>query len=51
MSVARRMVPFAQALFDATDGVIPTGLAHFPELLAVANGLAADKDGRRLDTD
>lgn len=48
---ARGMVPFAQALFDATDGVIPTGLAHFPELLAVANGLAADKDGRRLDTD
>ncbi len=51
MSVARGMVPFAQALFDVTDGVILTGLAHFQELLAVANGRAADKDGRRLDTD
>lgn len=37
---AKTMVPFAQALFDATDGVIPTGPAHFEQLLAAANRLA-----------
>ena len=30
------MVPFAQALFDATDGVMQTGPAHFEQLMAVA---------------
>ena len=30
------MVPFAQALFDATNGVIATGPAHFEQLLAAA---------------
>ena len=29
---ALRMVPFAQALFDTTDGVVPTGDAHFDAL-------------------
>ena len=33
------MVPFAQALFDETDGVIATGPAHFAQLLAVAQEL------------
>lgn len=33
------MVPFAQALFDATDGVIATGPAHFEQLIVVAEGL------------
>lgn len=30
------MVPFAQALFDATDGVIATGPAHFEQVLEAA---------------
>jgi hypothetical protein len=33
---ATAMVPFAQALFDATDGVIPGGPAHFEQVLAAA---------------
>jgi hypothetical protein len=33
---AKDMVTFAQALFDATDGVIATGPAHFEELLVVS---------------
>jgi hypothetical protein len=37
---AKAMVPFAQALFDATDGVIATGPAHFEQLLVAANRLA-----------
>jgi len=36
---AKAMVPFAQALFDATDGVIATGPAHFGQLMAVAQNL------------
>lgn len=34
------MVPFAQALFDATDGQIATGSAHFEELIAAAKRLS-----------
>jgi hypothetical protein len=34
------MVPFAQALLDATDGVIATGPAHFEQLMVAANRLA-----------
>ena len=37
---AKAMVPFAQALFDATDGIIATGPAHFEELLAAATRLS-----------
>jgi len=37
---ATAMVPFAQALFDATDRVIETGPAHFEELMAAANRLS-----------
>lgn len=37
---SKAMVPFAQALFDATDGVIATGPAHFEQLMAAANRLA-----------
>jgi len=33
---AKAMVPFAQALFDATDGVIATGPAHFEQLCEAA---------------
>jgi hypothetical protein len=36
---AKAMVPFAQALFDATDGVIATGPAHFEQLMAAAQNL------------
>ncbi len=36
---SKGMVPFAQALFDATDGVIATGPAHFEQLIVVAEGL------------
>jgi len=36
---AKAMVPFAQTLFDATDGVISTGPAHFGELLTVSERL------------
>lgn len=38
---SKGMVRFAQALFDATDGVIATGPAHFEELLIVTNRLSA----------
>ena len=37
---AKAMVPFAQALFDATDGVIATGPAHFEELMVAAKRLS-----------
>lgn len=37
---SKRMVPFAQALFDATDEVIATGPGHFEELLAAATRLS-----------
>lgn len=37
---SKGMVPFAQALFDATDGVIPTGSAHFEELIMAAKRLS-----------
>lgn len=37
---SKAMVPFAQALFDATDGVIDTGPAHFEELLVAAKRLS-----------
>jgi hypothetical protein len=37
---AKPMVQFAQALFDATDGVIATGPAHFEQLLAAAKRLS-----------
>jgi len=33
---AKGMVPFAQALFDATDGIVPTGAAHFSMILDAA---------------
>jgi hypothetical protein len=33
---AKGMVPFAQALFDATDGIVPTGTAHFSMILEAA---------------
>lgn len=33
---AKAMVSFAQALFDATDGVIATGAAHFEQLCEAA---------------
>lgn len=36
---SKGMVPFAQALFDATNGVIATGPAHFEELTAAVNRL------------
>ena len=36
---ARTMVPFAQALFDATDGVIATGPTHFLKLMAIVKTL------------
>jgi len=36
---AKALVPFAKALFDATDGVIATGPAHFEQLLAAAQRL------------
>jgi hypothetical protein len=29
---ARDMIPFAEALFEETDGVVPIGYAHFPAL-------------------
>lgn len=31
---AREMVSFAERLFDETDGVIPTGEAHFEQVWA-----------------
>ena len=37
---SKGMVPFAQALFDATDGVIATGPAHFEELMVAATRLS-----------
>lgn len=37
---SKGLVPFAQALFDATDGVIATGHAHFEELMAAATRLS-----------
>lgn len=36
---ARAMVPFAQKLFEATDGVIATGPAHFEQVWTVALSL------------
>ena len=36
---SKGMVDFAQTLFDATDGVIATGPAHFEQLLAAAKRL------------
>jgi hypothetical protein len=33
---AKRMVPFAQALFERTDGVVLTGKAHFQEVWHLA---------------
>jgi hypothetical protein len=35
----KRMVPFAQRLFDATDGKIATGPQHFELIWEVASGL------------
>ena len=39
---ARTMAGFAQALFDATDGVVPTGDDHFaalwPEAIRISSG-------------
>ena len=37
---SKAMVPFAQALFDATDGVMQTGPAHFEQLMAVATRMS-----------
>ena len=37
---ARRMVSFAQALFDRTDGVVPTGIIHFQEVWKLARELS-----------
>ncbi|MEO8681391.1 MAG: hypothetical protein ABI665_20240 [Vicinamibacterales bacterium] len=36
---AREMVPFAQELFDVTDGVVATGPAHFEQVWGVARRL------------
>jgi hypothetical protein len=36
---ARGMVDFAQALFDLTDGVVPTGEDHFERVWSVARSL------------
>jgi hypothetical protein len=46
---ARDMIPFAQALFEETDGVVPIGYAHFPALCREATRLArlAASDPRR----
>ena len=38
---ARGMVPFAQVLFDTTDGVVATGAAHFEQIWEAACRLQA----------
>ena len=45
-AVSRTMVPFAQALYDRTDGRIPVGEAHFEAVWTHARTLArANGDG------
>lgn len=39
------MVPFAQALFDATDGVIVIGPAHFEQVWKAARRLPGGDRG------
>ena len=39
---ALEMIPFAEALFERTDGIVPTGPGHFPALWREANRILED---------
>jgi hypothetical protein len=38
--IAKQMIPFAQRLFDETDGMVSTGTSHFERLWQISRDLA-----------